>query len=165
MAGAGKKSKVQSGAKSSLAKSAKRSTASQSRIGHVLVVEDDAVLALAIEQTLEEAGASRVSICAAASEALDILRKTKPDVVVLDVHLADSNDGWEIAELLIAIGSRPPKIIFSTGSPQEIPADIAELGPVLEKPYDPKKLVALAGMPRRRGLMNLLRRSVAKARA
>lgn len=135
----------------------------KSKIGHALVVEDDAILALTIEQALEDAGAARISICAGANEALEVLREAKPDVVILDVHLADSDEGWEIAELLSAIGPKPPKIIFSTGAPQDIPEDIAELGPVLEKPYDPEKLVELASHPRRGGLLDLLRRGKAKA--
>ena len=135
----------------------------KAKIGHVLVVEDDAILALTIEQALQAAGANKISICTGANEALEELRAAKPDVVVLDVHLADSNEGWEIAELLSAISPKPPKIIFSTGAPQDIPEEIAALGPVLEKPYDPERLVELARKPRRQGILALLRRKNAKS--
>ena len=132
-------------------------------IGHVLVVEDDAILAMTLEQTLEDAGAAAVTVCAAADEALAFLRENKPKVVVLDVHLADSDEGYEIAQLLSAIGPNPPKIIFSTGNPQDIPEDIASMGPVLEKPYDPARLIELAQEPPRRGLLGLFRRPRTKA--
>ena len=33
------------------------------------------------------------------------------------------------------------RIVFSTGSPEDIPPGIAEMGPIFEKPYDPAELV------------------------
>ena len=131
-------------------------------IGHVLIVEDDSLLSLAMEQALSDGGASKVTVCAGTQQALEVLREAKPQVVVLDVHLADSDEGYEIAELLSAIGPNPPKIIFSTGAPQDIPEDIASLGAILEKPYNPERLVELAREPRRKGLLALLTRRKAK---
>ena len=45
-------------------------------------------------------------------------------------------------ELLKELGPKPPRIVFSTGSPEAIPQAIAEMGIVLEKPYDPEVLLA-----------------------
>ena len=86
-------------------------------LGRVLVVEDDAILAMATEDTLREAGASNVDICSTTEAALEFLRQETPDVVILDVHLADRDDGWAIAELLKTLGPTCPQIIFSTGAP------------------------------------------------
>ncbi|MCP9221610.1 response regulator [Erythrobacter sp. LQ02-29] len=127
-------------------------------LGSVLLVEDDAVLALATEDSLREAGASEVTTVATTAAALDQLRDSKFDLLILDVHLADRDDGWAIAELVAQIGPQPPRIIFSTGAPDSIPEEIAELGPVLEKPYDFSELVAHARAPRRKGLLALFRR-------
>lgn len=128
-------------------------------IGTILVVEDDPIVRLAAIDTLKEAGASEIRDCSTTEDALAILREWKPDVVVLDVHLADRDDGWAIAELLSTIGPRPPKIIFSTGSPQDIPDDIAGLGTVLAKPVAPANLVAaVSGQARETLLSGLLRR-------
>ena len=110
-------------------------------LGRILVVEDDPVLAMAIEDVLRSNGASHVTVCSAIKRAMEHLESTGCDVLVLDVHLADRNDGWALAELVMMLGPKPPKIIFSTGSPADIPADIAELGCVLEKPYDPMDLI------------------------
>ena len=114
----------------------------------VLVVEDDAILALGIEATLTDAGVGEVVLVATTADALAELRRAKPDVIVLDVHLADRNDGWALAELVNTIGPNPPRIIFSTGAPQDIPAPIAALGHVLEKPYAPADLAALLQLAR-----------------
>ncbi|QYU69679.1 response regulator [Leptolyngbya sp. 15MV] len=126
-------------------------------IGNVLVVEDDALLALDIEQNLRDAGAALVQLCPSTTEALALLREHRFDAIVLDVHLADRSDGWAIAELVDSVGPRPPRIGFSTGAPQDIPAGIAELGIVLAKPYHPQDLVRAVSAPRRRGLLARLR--------
>ena len=121
----------------------------------VLVVEDDAVLALLIETTLMEAGTARIRHCRTTQAALEALREERPDAIVLDVHLADRDDGWAIAELVSEVGPRPPRIVFSTGAPQDIPEDIASMGVVLEKPYAPEDLIA-AVTARKRGLLSRL---------
>lgn len=125
----------------------------------ILVVEDDGILAMAIEQDLQDAGAGKVVLCHSTEAALVFLRDQKPDAIVLDVHLTDRDDGWAIAELLDDIGPNRPRIVFSTGAPQDIPEKIAELGPVLVKPYEPADLVAAIRGPQRRGLLSLLWRT------
>ncbi|MBB3034839.1 response regulator transcription factor [Alteriqipengyuania lutimaris] len=128
------------------------------KIGPVLVVEDDAALALAVEDALLDAGARSVSIASTTQQAIDTLRDDRFETVILDVHLADRGDGWAIAELVRALGAGGPKIIFATGSPDAIPADIADLGPVLAKPYDFNELVAHVRARGRMSLFSRLRR-------
>ena len=123
----------------------------------VLIVEDDAVLGLSLEQALEDAGVRNVEICASTEAALAALRRERPDAIVLDVHLADRDDGWAIAEIVRTLGPDSPRIVFSTGMPQDIPEDIAEMGCVLAKPYDTDTLVDILREPKRRGLISRLR--------
>jgi CheY-like chemotaxis protein len=126
-------------------------------LGNVLLVEDDALIAVALEGSLLDAGATSVRICTTSAEALAALRDDKPDCMVLDVHLADRDDGWALAELVNSVGPRPPRIVFSTGAPQDIPEEIAELGPVLAKPYDHAELIAALGRPAPTSLFARLR--------
>jgi CheY-like chemotaxis protein len=125
--------------------------------GHVLVVEDDAVLAMALELALRDAGVQQVEISSTSEMALAALKSGQPDAIVLDVHLADRDDGWAIAELVRSLGPSGPRIIFSTGAPQDIPEDIAGMGCTMEKPYDPQDLVNVLAEPARRGLISRLR--------
>ena len=125
--------------------------------GRVLVVEDDALLALAIEDELRSIGVAEIEICASTEDALRALRAKRPDVMILDIHLTDRNDGWALAELVEHIGPKPPRIIFSTGAPDDIPAEIAQLGAILEKPYDPAQLIELLQEPAQAGLISRLR--------
>lgn len=130
----------------------------------VIVVEDDAVLGLTIEQTLLDNGISEVTICPSTSCTIGKLRDGSYDAMVLDVHLADSDEGWEIAELVNALGNENTRIVFQTGAPEEIPPRIRELGPVLMKPYDPMDLIAALEEKPRSGLLALLRRQSRKPR-
>lgn len=126
----------------------------------ILVVEDDPVLALSIEAALLDAGAGRVVICPSIASAMDALEEARPNGVVLDVHLADRSDGWALAELVDQLGPPRPRIVFSTGSPADIPAPIAEMGPVFEKPYDPAELVEAFAGEERRGLFARFRKAI-----
>jgi DNA-binding response OmpR family regulator len=130
-------------------------------IGKVLLVEDDAILSMTIEEALLDAGAAGVEVVATASDALKSLKNGRYNAVVLDVHLADSDNGWAVAELVKASGPRQPRIIFSTGSPQDIPEKIGEMGAILTKPYDPQDLVACLRHPQHKGLFSRLRRKKA----
>lgn len=128
-------------------------------LGRVLLVEDDTILALALEDALLRGGAKQVVICQTMKATLAELDKSsKFDAVVLDVHLGDRDDGWALAELVSLLGPRKPRIAFSTGSPSEIPADIANMGPVFEKPYDPEQLVDVLTRGAKKGLIARLLR-------
>ncbi len=129
-------------------------------LARVLLVEDDAILALALEDALLRAGAGKVTICSSVEQTVRVLdREPRPDAMVIDVHLADRDDGWALAELVTMLGPRPPRIAFSTGSPEDIPANVAALGPVFGKPYDPDDLVAALVDGPKTGLFTRLRRT------
>lgn len=132
----------------------------RARIGHVLLVEDDALLAMALQDALKAAGAAHVSWCATVASTMEVLEAETPDTVVLDVHLSDADDGWALAELIPQLGMRNVQIVFSTGAPDDIPEAIATLGPIFEKPYDPAQLVNAIRLRRRAGLFSRLRNAL-----
>ncbi|AKH42592.1 DNA-binding NtrC family response regulator [Altererythrobacter atlanticus] len=129
----------------------------KSRLGRVLVVEDDTVLALHIEQALLDAGATKVEICPTIACTMKALDAGPAQAMVIDVHLADRDDGWALAELVTMLGPQRPRIAFSTGSPEDIPPEVAELGPIFEKPYDPAQLAEVLASGRKGGLFARLR--------
>ena len=126
-------------------------------LGRVLVVEDDPVVAVAIEAALLDGGAEDVVICPSIAATMAELDKSRPDAIILDVHLTDRDDGWALAELVDLLGPKRPRIIFSTGAPQDIPPEVAGMGPVFEKPYDPAELVDVLASNRKVGLFARLR--------
>ena len=130
-------------------KSGPRGKSRAGRLGRILVVEDDPVLSLALDDALRDAGASDVVVCPSIASTMDALEAGEAHAVVIDVHLADRDDGWALAELIDQLGPKKPRIVFSTGSPEDIPPEIAEMGMVFEKPYDPARLAQelVAGTP------------------
>lgn len=134
-------------------RTSKKPGASRLKLRRVLVVEDDPVLGMATEDTLRDGGVEHIDICPTTEGALEVLRAEMPDAIILDVHLSDRDDGWAIAELIESLGEKGPRIVFSTGAPQDIPPHIAELGSVLTKPYAPEALLAALSEPGRRGLL------------
>ncbi len=126
-------------------------------IGPALVVEDDAIIALELVDTLRKGGADPVEICPTTECARVALERLQPTVIVLDSRLRDRNDGWALAELASLMGPQAPQIIFATGSPEAIPPGIAALGTVLGKPFTPTELIAALAPRRTDGLLGRLR--------
>jgi CheY-like chemotaxis protein len=104
----------------------------------VLLVDDDNVFLLSVGVRLKGLG---YTVCAAkdAASAISVVRKTNPDVIVLDVSLP-GGDGFLVAERLqnlVAAASTP--IIFVTASVKPGLRERAlKLGAVafLEKPFE-----------------------------
>ena len=147
--------------KSTVAKSPARPRKTRGpRLGRVLVVEDDPVLSLALDDALRDAGARDVVVCPSIASTMEALEADEADAVVIDVHLADRDDGWALAELIDQLGPRKPRIVFSTGSPEDIPPEIAEMGMVFEKPYDPAQLAQELAAGTSAGLFARLRNAI-----
>ena len=109
--------------------------------GTALVVEDEVLVAEAICASLRAAGVSDARHCSTTTEAIQLLAELGPQIIVLDVGLADRDDGWALAELASQISVPPPVIVFSTGSPEKVPPSVAALGVVCMKPCDPEAIV------------------------
>jgi DNA-binding response OmpR family regulator len=105
----------------------------------ILVVDDDPSLRLLCRVNLELEG-FKVYEAATADEARAAVAESRPDGVLLDVHLGPDGDSFELLRELAAAGLH---VALVTGS-----ADAAELQPLVEevlpKPFLPEDLVAAA---------------------
>ena len=106
-----------------------------------LVIEDDALIAQALQNTLEQAGAAAVALYDSVSEAIGELRDAGPDIIILDSQVSDRSDGWAVAELVQQLSLKKCAILFATGSPEAVPPHVAALGAVVEKPYTPEQII------------------------
>ena len=106
----------------------------------VLVLEDEAIIALDLEGTLLDAGfeiAGNIPTCAAA---LKWLQAHSADVAILDVNLLDGSCN-EVAQCLVAAGI--PFLVFSGSVPDSDVLDPALLmGGWLGKPAPSENIVA-----------------------
>jgi CheY-like chemotaxis protein len=106
-----------------------------------LVLDDEFLIALDIQQTLEFAGAAQVACVATVAEALALLRDSPDfDIAVLDVKLSSPDrDSLAIAALLAAKGT---PFVFLTGMRvDDVHAKRFPQAPVIEKPYNATALL------------------------
>lgn len=100
----------------------------------VLIVEDDAVVALALGDYLDRRRYAVIGIAANAQQALAIAEETSPDLVIMDVNLSDAIDGITIARELH--GKFASKIVFATASGDRVANDGRDIASaILIKPY------------------------------
>jgi DNA-binding NarL/FixJ family response regulator len=109
----------------------------------ILVAEDDALVALSLQQTLSLFGFQVVGIAATVSDALCLAQNTRPDLAIFDVQLAGKRDGIEGAALLRGFLDIP--VVFLTGQADEhTRARAATVRPAayLAKPATPQQVVS-----------------------
>lgn len=132
------------------------SGAARAAAARILVVEDEATVALALRSQLERLGYSVTGMAATAGAALAAADAQRPDLVLMDIGLADGGDGVETAQRIRARHDLP--VVFLTGHSdvQLIQrAKLAEPYGYLTKPASEADLyatleVALHGHRRRR---------------
>lgn len=99
----------------------------------ILVVEDEALIALELECLLDDLGHVTVGIAGTSSEAIALGRATAPDVAFVDIHLVDGPTGVEVARALSE--DRGIAVVFMTANAKRIPPDFAGAIGVIAKPY------------------------------
>lgn len=107
----------------------------------ILVVEDEALVAMLIEDALAEVGALTLGPAASVAEALALLEAATPSAAVLDLNLAGENS-LAVADRLVAAGV--PFVIATGYGRDGVPARHAGVV-VLPKPYDPTELIRTLG--------------------
>lgn len=109
----------------------------------VLILEDEALIALSMQEVLGLVGVEVVGVAATVGEALRLAGSTDPDVAICDVRLAGCRDGIDGAVLLHESSGLP--VIFVTGQDDSATRQrAAKVDPVayLEKPVRPQELIA-----------------------
>jgi PAS domain S-box-containing protein len=107
----------------------------------VLVVEDELIEAEDIRETLGKLGYAVDRIVRSGESALDILKTSHPDLVLMDIHLAGALDGIDTAEQIHTLYTIP--VIFLTSSADEVTlgrAKVTEPYGYVLKPFDEREL-------------------------
>lgn len=98
--------------------------------GHVLIVEDDAFIALDIETAVLSAGAGQATLCGSLAEARQAMAMAI-DFALLDIDLGDGKS-FEIARSLKE--RQVPFVFVSAARIAELPPDLSE-APFIPKPF------------------------------
>lgn len=108
----------------------------------ILIVEDESIIALDIQTSLQKAGYQVVAIATTAEEALSEVAHLQPDLVLMDVHLSGEIDGVETAEQIRQNWHLP--VVFLTAHADEPTLSRAKkvqpFGYIL-KPFEERELV------------------------
>jgi DNA-binding response OmpR family regulator len=101
------------------------------RMFKVLIVEDDLMLADFAEEILVARGYEVSGIARTVAEAVALARHSRPDLVILDLRLADGGLGTEVAAQLASLGR--PGILYVTGNMSQVALTNGDA--CLAKPY------------------------------
>jgi DNA-binding NarL/FixJ family response regulator len=132
----------------------------QQRPPRVLIVEDQALIALALAADLNAIYCEVVGRAASGEAAVELARRVQPEIVVVDVHLVGKIDGIEAAALIKA--ECAPRIIFVTAyadGPDRPRMEALRPAAILGKPYHPNELnlaVNVCARQRVRGPANFI---------
>ena len=105
----------------------------------ILVVEDEALVAMLVEDALLDAGFAMIGPARSVAQAMASLDEETPDAVVLDLNLGGETS-LGVADALIARGI--PFVVATGYGAAGLPESHRHV-PVLPKPYDPGDLIAI----------------------
>jgi CheY-like chemotaxis protein len=106
---------------------------------NVLVVDDEALIAMLIEDMLSDLGCQVVGPAYALNEALVLAREAEIDCAILDLNLEGATT-LPVAEVLLG---RNIPFAFASGYPDPDLAANFKHAPVLQKPFNAGDLAAL----------------------
>lgn len=99
----------------------------------ILIVEDEALLALYLQECIEDVGHEVVGVAATSGEALALAAATRPNLAFVDIHLADGATGVETARRIAE--NDETVAVFMTANRKLVPGDFAGAAGVVGKPY------------------------------
>ena len=113
----------------------------------ILIVEDQAILAMELEHVLTDAGHVVVGCAMDQVEALSLAEHAPPDVALVDVNLRDGPTGPDVARALVA--AHQSVVVFLTANPEQIPEGFSGAIGALTKPFDDQTIRAVVAFAAR----------------
>jgi DNA-binding response OmpR family regulator len=98
----------------------------------LLIVEDQLLLAMGLKGELEDGGYQVLELAIRHQEALGFAREIRPDLALVNIDLANGDDGVALARDLKAMGV---PVLFISGQPDRARLEKAVATASLAKPY------------------------------
>ena len=102
----------------------------------VLIVEDESMVAMFLQDTLEDIGCTVIGLAPRLNEALKKAASLVFDIAILDVNLNGSSS-FPVAEVLRARGL---PFIFATGYSRTSLPEFLQRVPIVQKPFQQREL-------------------------
>lgn len=99
----------------------------------VLIVEDEALLAMELESLVEQCGHSIAGWATSAPMAIELADSVSVDLAFVDIQLKNGTNGIEVADYLQK--NNACTVVFITADPRQIPSDFVGAAGVIAKPY------------------------------
>lgn len=104
---------------------------------HVLIIEDELLVAMDLQRLLETLGATSVDVADTEEDAIRAARAHAPDLITSDVQLRRGTGPRAVAEIHHQVRRAP--VIFITGTPED--CHPCEVGRILSKPLHEPSIV------------------------
>ena len=110
--------------------------------GSVMIIEDEAIIAMDIESIVADMGHRVTGVARTRDEAVQLGRADVPDLILADIQLADNSSGIDaVNDLLAEFGQRP--VIFITAFPERLlTGDKPEPAFLISKPYTEDQVIS-----------------------
>lgn len=103
--------------------------------GKVLVIEDEAIIAMDISSIIEEMGHTVTGNARTRAEAVRLARAERPDLILADIQLADNSSGIDAVKDILAEVADVP-VVFVTAFPERLlTGERPEPAFLISKPY------------------------------
>lgn len=108
--------------------------------GKVLVIEDEAIIAMDLQSIVSEMGHAVTGVARTRDEAVALGKAERPDLIFADIQLADNSSGIDaVNDLLEILGDVP--VIFITAYPERLlTGEKAEPAFLITKPYSEEQV-------------------------
>lgn len=104
---------------------------------HALIIEDESLIAMAIEDALRGCGFTSFDVAISAADAISAAARQCPDLITADVEL---RPGCGISTVKSICSEQPIPVLFITGRPGEVRMRMPGR-PLVEKPFDTDHIV------------------------
>ena len=84
----------------------------------VLIIEDEPLISMQLEDLVRSLGHEVCGMAATRTQALEIVQREQPGLVLADIQLADGSSGLDAVDDILRIGSVP--VIFITAYPERL---------------------------------------------
>jgi CheY-like chemotaxis protein len=126
---------------------------------HVLIIEDEPIIALDLENLITELGHEVVATAATRDQAVELALKTRPGLILADINLGDGGSGLDAVSRILDSFDIP--VIFVTAYPEKLlTGERPEPTYLIAKPFLPEAVQATVGQAL---FFHPLKKSVASA--
>jgi DNA-directed RNA polymerase specialized sigma24 family protein/AmiR/NasT family two-component response regulator len=108
----------------------------------VVIIEDEPLIALDLARLVKDLGHRVVDIARTERQAIDAIKRTRPGLVLADIHLADGSSGLDAVNEILRSVSVP--VVFVTAYPQQLlTGSRPEPTFLITKPFHPDNVKAI----------------------